>query len=1008
MRKKSFLIFAVVFLFILCRGAAFAFHQTEEKKAAQRYKLGILANRGKQECLRQWTATADYLSQRIPGAFFEIVPLDFHEIIPAVEADEVDFLILNSSLYAEMGLRLGLQRIATISRAKASGERSSLYGGVVFIRSDRKDIKTLNDLKSKTLIAVDELSLGGWLAVYQDMRTRRLDPFRFFARVAFGHGEDDVVKAVYERDYDAGIIRTGILESLQEEGKIDLNDFAFLIGKKFIDHKTLHLAYQKESVRGHEIPASTAVYPDWPFAKARHIDDEISNKVAIALLRIEPDQFAAIKGNYAGWVTPLNYTPVYDLLQDLGIGSYANYGKITLKKFVRQYWLWFIFVFVLVSGIVIVTVRFFFLNRKLVKNERKYRGLFENMDSGVAVYKAVNDGQDFVFKEFNKAAEIISGDRAENLIDKNVKEVFPGVETMGLLNIFRRVHQSGRSETLISKYEDDRGAFWAKNSVYKLSSSEVVAIYDDITAQIQAKEKIKAQNEFLQSVINSFHYPLYVIDVNTKEVVLFNKAANINPSEKKLLCHELNHKSSMPCSKEGELCPVEIVQKTKSDVTVEHVHCARDGSIKIFEITGCPIFDPDGEVTQLIEYCIDVTARRQMESQLKGQKDLFANLIACIPYDVFWKDTEGRYLGCNISYAKKAGLETPERIIGKTDAELPWTPEEVDFARETDQKVILKKKALIDFEETKHQYNGQQAMLLSSKVPLVNNKNDVIGVLGISSDISDRKKEDELKKHLFNDLAKVNQELRDTQEQLLHSEKMSAIGQLSAGVAHEIKNPLAIIALSIESFEMCLPDIKPELQERLKMIKDAVQRANKVVGDLLSFSRQSEMQIVPFDITDIIAKALDFAKKKSIMKNIQYETILLNHEALIIDGDPVLITQVILNILSNAIDAIEDEGKVILRTDLVNGPEKEPKEIKLTISDTGCGMPPHILKRIMEPFYTTKDQGDGTGLGLSLVYKIVERHQGTIDIQSQEGKGTDVIVKLPLKGVKEEEGEDAG
>ncbi|MFA5260125.1 MAG: PAS domain-containing protein, partial [Candidatus Omnitrophota bacterium] len=99
----------------------------------------------------------------------------------------------------------------------------------------------------------------------------------------------------------------------------------------------------------------------------------------------------------------------------------------------------------------------------------------------------------------------------------------------------------------------------------------------------------------------------------------------------------------------------------------------------------------------------------------------------------------------------------PEHIIGKTDAELPWKPEEVHYIRETDQKVILQKKAIIDFEETKHLYNGQPVFLLSSKVPLINNKEEVIGVLGISTDISDRKKEDELKKHLFNDLAKVNQ-----------------------------------------------------------------------------------------------------------------------------------------------------------------------------------------------------------------------------------------------------------
>jgi two-component system sporulation sensor kinase A len=237
---------------------------------------------------------------------------------------------------------------------------------------------------------------------------------------------------------------------------------------------------------------------------------------------------------------------------------------------------------------------------------------------------------------------------------------------------------------------------------------------------------------------------------------------------------------------------------------------------------------------------------------------------------------------------------------------------------------------------------------------------------------------------------------------------MSAIGQLSAGVAHEIKNPLAIITLSIESFEMIQPDMKPELKERLKMVKDAVNRANKVVGDLLSFSRQAEMKIMPFDFIDVIQKALDFAKKKSIMKNIQYITRFLQDGPVIMEGDPVLITQVVLNILSNAIDAIADDGGITLETDVVTDGKTGRQILEMKVIDTGCGMPPQVLKRIFEPFYTTKDQGEGTGLGLSLVYKIVERHEGSIEAESEEGEGTTVTVRLPLKTRPTEKGEDHG
>jgi len=971
------------------------------QEGLRRYKIGVLATRGKAQCYRQFNATADYLNQKIPNALFEIVPLDYREVVPAVRTQQVDFVLINPLLYVDMEILYGVRRIATLCQS-SSPEFHIAYGGSLFIRADRKDIKTLSDLKGKSLMAVHPLSLGGWLAGYEELMNRGVDPFRDFSKVDFAGLGDEVVMAVLAGKVDVGMVKTDLLEDMAKEGKINLDLVSVLQGEQFVPHVEIHKEYQKTQDIGHKLPRFTRLYPSWPLAKVRHTDEKIAKDVVMVLLGMETDDYAVVRGEYSGWVTPLNYESVHALMRKFGVGIYAGYGKVTLRNLFDQHGLWLITLGVLLVVVILTMGKLFILNWEVNQSKRKYEQLFTNMPSAMAVYKVVQGGEDFLFQEYNHAAEIITGGTQAEFYHKSVRDAFPGVEAFGLFAVFQRVYRTGVPETLLSLYDDRRLRMWGQNNVYKLSETEIVAIYDDVTEWIKTEEAITTQNAFLTAIINSFHYPLYVFDVKTRRLVLSNKAAQAYKEDE--FSSLLTQQDSVS-PEEGASCLLEIVRASKKDSTAEQVHCTADGTMKIFEVVGTPMLDAQGDVSHVIEYAIDVTARRQMEGQLKSQKDLFANLLARIPCDVYWKDVNGKYFGCNISYAQKAGLSAPENIIGKTDADLPWEPEEAQYSRETDQKVVLQRKAIIDFEETKHIHGGQPVYLLSSKVPLINNKDEVIGVLGISTDISDRKKEDELKKHLFQDLAKVNQELRETQEQLLQSEKMSAVGQLSAGVAHEIKNPLAIIALSIESFEMIQPDLRPELKERLKMVKDAVNRANKVVGDLLSFSRQSEMRIVRFDFKDMLLKALDFAKKKSIMKNIQYVTRFQEDGPVMMEGDPVLITQVVLNILSNAIDAIADEGGITLESDVLTDGKAGQRTLEMKVIDTGCGMPPSVVKRIFEPFYTTKDQGEGTGLGLSLVYKIIERHEGRIEVDSEEGKGTTVTVRLPLKtGQEEEEG----
>ncbi len=314
-------------------------------------KIGVLAKRGTEICLKKWTPTAQYLTKKVPAYHFRIVPLSFDEIYHAVKNGTVDFIIANPSFYVELESWYGVNRIATL-RNLLLGLPYTEFGGVIFCRSDRKDIRHLKDLKAKTFMAVKETSLGGWRAAWRELKEQGIDPYRDFARLEFGGTHDAVVYAVRDRKVDAGTVRTDTLERMQAEGKIKLSDF-------YIIHE------HREHTTQLPFLHSTRAYPEWPFAKLRHTSDQLATKVAIALLQMPADSKAAIAARCAGWTIPLNYQPVHECLKYLRLGPYKDYGKITLKEVIRKYWPWLLLASALFFALLISCISVWNLNKNI-------------------------------------------------------------------------------------------------------------------------------------------------------------------------------------------------------------------------------------------------------------------------------------------------------------------------------------------------------------------------------------------------------------------------------------------------------------------------------------------------------------------------------------------------------------------------------------------------------------------------------------------------------------------
>lgn len=230
------------------------------------------------------------------------------------------------------------------------------------------------------------------------------------------------------------------------------------------------------------------------------------------------------------------------------------------------------------------------------------------------------------------------------------------------------------------------------------------------------------------------------------------------------------------------------------------------------------------------------------------------------------------------------------------------------------------------------------------------------------------------------------------QEQLVQSEKLAAIGKVTAGIAHEINNPLNNINLTAEVLLEDMDEMShDEKQELIKDILVQVERARDIVHHLLSFSRKKTTNREKVDIAEILDTTLNFLKNELKISNTLVKNRAKKGTALV-SGNRNQLQQVLVNIILNAVQAMGRDGRIEI--DL--GTDKRLNEAVLTIKDNGPGMPKEVLQHVLEPFYTTKK--DGTGLGLSVSYGIIKDHNGDIKIETKKGMGTTVKIVLPLAG----------
>jgi two-component system NtrC family sensor kinase len=250
---------------------------------------------------------------------------------------------------------------------------------------------------------------------------------------------------------------------------------------------------------------------------------------------------------------------------------------------------------------------------------------------------------------------------------------------------------------------------------------------------------------------------------------------------------------------------------------------------------------------------------------------------------------------------------------------------------------------------------------------------------------------------LINSRKEALEEKERTQQQLIQTEKLAALGSVAAGVAHEVKNPLAIIVQGVEYLKKALHDDARLVDVAERIIKSAI-RADNIVKALLGFARQTAIKTEEADIAPLIDETLLLVDHQINRKHIRVEKQYargLPHAVM----DSSQISQVLINLFMNAIEAMSEGGVLGIRTGPARDEDGQPL-VQVVISDTGEGVPEDTLQKVFDPFYTTKGSTGNTGLGLSISKGIIDRHQGTIVIESGAGRGTRVTFGLPARRIE--------
>jgi len=565
-------------------------------------------------------------------------------------------------------------------------------------------------------------------------------------------------------------------------------------------------------------------------------------------------------------------------------------------------------------------------------------------------------------------------------------------------------------------------------------------ILRDVTEEKVAQEELKYSNQLLRSVMESTSDAIFVKDIQGRYVLINSTTIKvIGKLENEIIGNSDEY--LFPSRIANQLINIDIqVMEKGLPITLEELVINRDGKVKTFLTTRSPWRDYCGNIIGLVGISRDISERKRTEAQIKKQ-ELFLSTVfngtqnAIFVVDIF-KNNQFYFAGWNKSCEQNMGIQS-FHAVGKTPEELFGIIEgkkiRAQYIKclEVGQSITYEESLVIE---------GKTIWALTTLNPLTDKEGKIYRIVGTTFDISARisaeealrQSETQLRQKAL-DLENTLKELQRTQSQLIQSEKMSSLGQLVAGIAHEINNPTSFIYGNLKPAKEYYHDLMDLISLYQEYYPQPVQQINKHIKAIdLEFITEdfpkiiSSMEVGAERIQNIVISLRNFAhideaecKTTDIHQGIESTLVILEHRFKatnlrpainlhksytnlpLVDCYPGQLNQVFMSILVNAIDALDEYAnkdqscnpKISIYTKLIDN-----QEVMISITDNGIGIGEDIQKRLFDPFFTTKPVGRGTGMGLAVSYQIItEKHCGSLQCISLPGKGAKFVIKIPLR-----------